>query len=96
MATLRQPKILLLDEHTAALDPRSGDQVMTLTNRIIERYQLTALMVTHDMAEAARFGSRLVMMHMGTIVLDLSGSRKSEATPETLLGTFAELRKQPG
>ncbi len=94
MATLREPKILLLDEHTAALDPRSGAQVMELTSRIIERHNLTALMVTHDMTEASQFGTRLLMMHLGEIVLDISGTRKQEATPETLLAGFAALRSR--
>lgn len=93
MATLREPKILLLDEHTAALDPRSGDQVMELTSRIIGRHGLTALMVTHDMVEASQFGTRLLMMHLGEIVLDLAGPRKQQATPEILLAEFATLRK---
>ncbi len=94
MATLREPAILLLDEHTAALDPRSAEQVMMLTNRIIERHRLTALMVTHDMVEAARFGSRLIMMHMGEIVLDITGDRKREASPQLLLQHFTALREQ--
>ncbi len=93
MATLRQPRILLLDEHTAALDPRSAEQVMALTSAIIARNSLTALMVTHDMLEAAGHGNRLVMMHAGGIALDIAGQAKAETTPEMLLERFAELRR---
>lgn len=96
MATLREPRILLLDEHTAALDPRSAEGVMTLTERVIERYHLTTLMVTHDMSEAARYGSRLLMMHMGEIAMDITGEEKKGITPEMLLGEFGKLRKNAG
>lgn len=95
MATLREPKILLLDEHTAALDPRSAGQVMAITNAIITRHHLTALMVTHDMAEAVGHGSRLIMMHQGRVHLDLAGEEKMKLTPEALLARFAELRQLP-
>jgi putative ABC transport system ATP-binding protein len=95
MATLREPRILLLDEHTAALDPKSAEQVMELTNAIIARHKLTALMVTHDMAEAVGYGSRLVMMHAGTIHVDYSGDAKQSLTPEMLLERFADLRRVP-
>lgn len=93
MATLREPRILLLDEHTAALDPRSAEQVMRLTEKLITQYHLTALMVTHDMAEAARYGSRLVMMHMGRIALDIAGDDKRNTTAEALLRRFEDVRK---
>jgi len=93
MATLRKPRILLLDEHTAALDPRSAEQVMLLTDRIITTHSLTALMVTHDMDEATRHGTRLLMMYEGAIALDATGERKQEMTAERLLHEFAERRK---
>ncbi|MEO5928761.1 MAG: ATP-binding cassette domain-containing protein [Candidatus Kapaibacterium sp.] len=92
MATLRQPDILLLDEHTAALDPRSAEQVMLLTERMVREHRLTTLMVTHDMQEAVGHGSRLLMMHEGTVELDLSGDEKKRLTPAILMETFAELR----
>ncbi|MBS1912981.1 MAG: ATP-binding cassette domain-containing protein [Bacteroidetes bacterium] len=92
MATLRRPEILLLDEHTAALDPESAEQVLLLTDRLIERHRLTAVMVTHDMNEAARFGNRLLMMNAGRIVLDAAGAEKQALTPGGLLARFAELR----
>ncbi|HVZ39890.1 MAG TPA: ATP-binding cassette domain-containing protein [Candidatus Kapabacteria bacterium] len=92
MATLRRPEILLLDEHTAALDPGSAEQVLRLTDRLIERHRLTAMMVTHDMNEAARFGNRLLMMNAGRIVLDAAGQEKQALTPGSLLERFAEQR----
>ncbi|MDB5034488.1 MAG: transporter-related protein [Chlorobi bacterium] len=92
MATLRRPDILLLDEHTAALDPRSAEQVMRLTERIVREHHLTTLMVTHDMEEAVHHGSRLLMMHEGTVALDLRAEAKAGLTPAILLGKFAELR----
>jgi putative ABC transport system ATP-binding protein len=95
MATLREPGILLLDEHTAALDPRSAEQVMVLTNTIIARYRLTALMVTHDMAEAVGYGSRLIMMHNGAIDVDYAGDDKKRLTSGMLLDRFAQLRTVP-
>jgi putative ABC transport system ATP-binding protein len=93
MATLREPKILLLDEHTAALDPRSAEKVLHITDHIVNKYNLTTLMVTHDMQQAFQFGSRLVMMHFGEIVLDVSGDEKKSLTPEALLKKFADLRQ---
>jgi putative ABC transport system ATP-binding protein len=92
MATLREPRILLLDEHTAALDPRSAEAVITLTDAIVARHALTVLMVTHDMEEAARFGSRLVMMHGGRIALDITGDEKSRLTATEVLSRFGEAR----
>lgn len=93
MATLREPRILLLDEHTAALDPKSAEAVMQITRSIVERDGLTAMMVTHDMNEAAHYGNRLVMMNAGNITIDAAGALKDQFTPEILLERFAELRR---
>ena len=93
MATWRKPQLLLLDEHTAALDPKSADQVVTLTEKIIAREQLTAMMVTHSMQQAARFGDRLVMMHRGQLIEDFAGERKKRVRAEELLERFEELRR---
>jgi putative ABC transport system ATP-binding protein len=93
MATLRQPRVLLLDEHTSALDPKSAEQIVALTVRIVAEDRLTALMVTHDMEEAVGFGDRLIMMHAGRIAMDISGSGKSELTPAHLLEKFTEVRR---
>ena len=85
MATLSLPKILLLDEHTASLDPKTAMVVMDLTERVIKENGLTTLMVTHNMDQAIRHGNRLIMMHEGKIILDVSGGEKSKLTiPEVI------------
>ena len=93
MATWLKPKILLLDEHTAALDPKSTDQVIRLTDQVIKRDQLTALMVTHSMQQASSLGDRLIMMHRGRVLRDFSGEEKKRLRPEDLLEIFAEARR---
>lgn len=92
MATLVRPAVLLLDEHTAALDPKSGEQVLRLTQQIIERDALTTLMVTHSLQQAVRLGTRVIMMHRGKIVRDFSGARKSRLRIDDLLDAFDQLR----
>ena len=92
MATWVKPDLLLLDEHTAALDPRSADQVIRLTHEIVTRDQLTTLMVTHSMQQAVHLGDRILMMHQGHIVADLSGPEKARARAEDLLSRFDALR----
>lgn len=92
MASMAQPKILLLDEHTAALDPKTAELVMTLTNRIIKENKLTAMMVTHNMKQAIDFGSRLIMMHAGEIVLDIKGEEKNNLSVRDLLDMFEKVR----
>jgi len=92
MAAMTGPAVLLLDEHTAALDPRNADIVMALTRRFVRDYGLTALMVTHDMRRALADGDRLVMMHEGGIVADLSGPEKAGASVERLVALFREVR----
>jgi putative ABC transport system ATP-binding protein len=92
MATLVRPRLLLLDEHTAALDPRSAEHVLRLTKTIVERDALTVLMVTHSMPQAARLGDRVLMMHQGRIARDMSGARKRRLRSEDLLDIFEELR----
>lgn len=92
MATFSQPKILLLDEHTAALDPQRADLVTRLTDRIVREQHLTTLMVTHNMAQALQVGSRLIMMHEGEIVLDLGAEQKRAMTVDGLLAEFAKIK----
>ncbi|MDZ4684485.1 MAG: ATP-binding cassette domain-containing protein [Planctomycetaceae bacterium] len=92
MAGLRQPDLLLLDEHTAALDPKSADQVIRLTEEMIRRDRLTTLMVTHSMQQAAHLGDRLIMMVRGRIMYDFRGPAKQRLTPEALLARFEEVR----
>src|SRR5205085_579060 len=93
MATWLKPKLLLLDEHTAALDPKSADQVIKLSDEIIRREDLTTLMVTHSMQQAAHLGDRLLMMHRGRIVHDLRGAEKQRLRAEDLLARFEDLRR---
>lgn len=92
MATMVKPRLLLLDEHTAALDPRIAGQILTLTRRIIEDQGLTALMVTHNMNQALRFGNRLIMVHQGRIILDMQGEEKKRLNVEDLLARFYEIQ----
>ncbi|MBE3586479.1 ABC transporter ATP-binding protein [Desulfofundulus thermocisternus] len=90
MATIATPKILLLDEHTAALDPRTAATVMELTERIIARHRLTTLMVTHNLAQALHTGNRTIMMHEGRIILDLCGPERERTTVADLLRMFEQ------
>ena len=90
MATLQKPKLLLLDEHTAALDPQTAKKVLDLTNEMVTEQKLTALMVTHNMKDAIQIGNRLIMMHDGRIIYDVSGKEKKELTVDDLLKKFAE------
>ena len=94
MATLVRPDLLLLDEHTAALDPKSADQVLSLTRKIVERDCLTTLMVTHSMQQAVNVGDRLVMMYRGRNIVDCRGAEKQRIHAEELLRRFEELRRR--
>lgn len=91
MATIKKPKLLLLDEHTAALDPKTAAKVLELSDKIISENKLTALMITHNMNDAIEHGNRLIMMHDGKIVLDISGEEKTNLTVEQLLLKFEEV-----
>jgi putative ABC transport system ATP-binding protein len=93
MATWLRPELLLLDEHTAALDPKSADQVIALSEQIIARDKLTTLMVTHSMQQAAYLGDRLVMMHRGRILHDDAGAHKRRLRPDDLLARFEAVRR---
>ena len=90
MATLIRPKILLLDEHTAALDPKTAEKVLHLTDQYIKEGNLTTLMVTHNMLNAIQYGNRLIMMHEGRIILDIKGEEKQKLTVEDLMRRFGE------
>ena len=90
MATLRKPKLLLLDEHTAALDPKTAALVLDATQRIVEASGLTTLMITHNMRDAIAYGNRLIMMYNGRIVVDVSGEEKKKLSVEDLLGLFVK------
>ena len=94
MATLRKPKLLLLDEHTAALDPKTAEKVLNTTDKIIAEQNLTAMMVTHNMKDAIAHGNRLVMMHEGKIILDISGEEKKQLTVPDLLQQFERVSGQ--
>ena len=93
MASWLKPELLLLDEHTAALDPKSADQVIRLTHEIIQRDKLTTLMVTHSMQQAAHLGDRLIMMVRGRVLHDISGEAKRRLRAEDLLARFEEVRR---
>ena len=91
MASLQKPKLLLLDEHTAALDPATAAKVLDLSDRIVAENQLTALMITHNMTDAIKHGNRLIMMNEGKIILDISGEEKKQLTKQMLMDKFAEV-----
>src|SRR2546425_4957935 len=94
MATWLKPELLLLDEHTAALDPKSADQVIRLSHEIIQRHKLTTLMVTHSMQQAVHLGDRIIMMHRGEVLHDLRGTERARVRPEDLLHRFEEIRRR--
>lgn len=89
MATLKKPRLLLLDEHTAALDPKTAAKVLETTNEIVQRDNLTTLMITHNMRDAIANGNRLIMMNNGKVILDISGEEKKKLTVDDLLHKFA-------
>ena len=88
MATLKKPRLLLLDEHTAALDPRTAEKVLQLSEKIVTENKLMTLMVTHNMRDAIRYGNRLIMMNDGKIILDIAGEEKQRLTVENLMAAF--------
>ncbi len=90
MATLKKPKLLLLDEHTAALDPKTAAKVLEITEKIVNENNLTTLMITHNMRDAIRYGNRLIMMHEGRVIVDVSGEEKKKLTVEYLLELFTK------
>ena len=96
MATMQTPSLLLLDEHTAALDPKSGDIVMALTEKVVKEKNITTLMVTHNLRYAVDFGTRAVMMHEGSIVLDMSGEEKAKHSIDDYLKIFNEISIECG
>lgn len=91
MATLQKPKLLLLDEHTAALDPKTARKVLDLTEKIVDEQNLTALMVTHNMKDSIQIGNRLIMMHEGRIIYDVAGEEKKNLQVEDLLERFEKV-----
>ena len=90
MATLKRPQLLLLDEHTAALDPKTASKVLEATQKIVEKSNLTTMMITHNMRDAIQYGNRLIMMYNGHIVVDVSGEEKKDLTVEQLLNLFSQ------
>ena len=93
MATWRRPDLLLLDEHTAALDPKSADQIVRLTEQIVSQHHLTTMMVTHSMQQAATLGERIVMMNHGTVHADYTGATRRHVRAEDLIRRFDEIRR---
>ena len=96
MATLQKPKLLLLDEHTAALDPKTAEIIMELTDKIVREKKVTTIMVTHNLRYAVEYGNRLLMMHQGNIILDKKGEEKENLSVEQLLGLFNEISIECG
>jgi putative ABC transport system ATP-binding protein len=94
MAVLSEPDLLLLDEHTAALDPRNAEIVMNLTKSFAERYSLTVMMITHNMGHAIEYGNRLLMMDSGEIVLDIGAAEKSQLSIDGVVQRFRDVRKK--
>jgi putative ABC transport system ATP-binding protein len=94
MMVLSKPDLILLDEHTAALDPRNAELVMNLTMRFIKDYGLTTMMITHNMTQAIAYGNRLLMMDEGEIILDIAGDEKRGMTVEKLVDKFRNIRKK--
>ena len=90
MATLKKPKVLLLDEHTAALDPKTAEKVLYMSDKVVEENHLTTMMVTHNMRDAITHGNRLIMMDAGHIVVDISGEDKKKLTVPDLLDMFSK------
>lgn len=91
MASMQKPKLLLLDEHTAALDPATAAKVLELSDRIVKENNLTAMMITHNMKDAIKHGTRLIMMHEGHIILDVEGEEKAKLTKHELMDKFAQV-----
>jgi len=94
MATWLKPSLLLLDEHTAALDPKSADQVIRVTEELISRHRLTTLMVTHSMPQAVNLGDRIVIMHKGAVACHFEGADKQRLGVDDLLARFEDLRRR--
>ena len=95
MSTLKKPDLLMLDEHTAALDPKTANLVLSLTKEIVEKSHITTLMITHNMRDALNFGNRLIMMDQGEIIFDVSGDEKKKLTVEDLLKKFTLTKDAP-
>ena len=96
MATMTPLRFLILDEHTAALDPKTADAVMTLTDRVVREKKLTALMVTHNLRYAAEYGDRVLMMNQGHVVLDRAGEEKKNTSIDSILGMFNQISSECG
>ena len=94
MCTLVTPKLLLLDEHTAALDPATAEKVMEITNRIVKRNRITTMMITHNMNAALKTGNRTIMMDSGEIILDVSGEERDKMTLDDLLNLYSLKKKE--
>ena len=91
MATIQKPKLILLDEHTAALDPKTAAKVLELSDKIVADNNLTTMMITHNMSDAIHHGNRLIMMNQGKIILDIAGEEKKKLTKADLLQKFSEV-----
>ena len=95
MSSLKKPKLLLLDEHTAALDPATAAKVLEISDKIVEENHLTTMMITHNMKDAIRHGNRLIMMNQGKIILDIRGEEKQHLSKNELIEMFAQIASSP-
>ena len=95
MSSLKKPKLLLLDEHTAALDPATAAKVLEISDKIVEENHLTTMMITHNMKDAIRHGNRLIMMNQGKIILDIRGEEKQHLSKHELIEMFAQIASSP-
>lgn len=92
MATMKVPELLLLDEHTAALDPKTSEKVMQITQKIITQNRLTCMMITHKLEDALRFGNRMIMIHEGKILMDIQGEEKAKLNVKSLMKKYSEAK----
>ena len=90
MATIKKPELLLLDEHTAALDPNTSRQLLELTNKVVKKEHLTCIMITHQLKDAIKYGNRSIILNSGKIVLDVNGQDKNTLTEEDILQYFTD------
>ena len=96
MSTMTPIEFLILDEHTAALDPKTADRIMELTDQVVKEKKVTTIMVTHNLRYAVEYGNRLIMMHQGEAIIDRAGAEKASTTTEDIMSTFNKISVECG